>query len=87
MAVIFVLLAIAVIVLVAMAASGRLGGLPPASMDLRPQAQGDVPAFDVVLRGYRMDEVDATIERLQARIEELSGPRLPQDGVPNEAAS
>ncbi|MFM8893843.1 MAG: hypothetical protein ACKOE2_00370 [Actinomycetales bacterium] len=75
MAILFVLLAIAVIALVAMAASGRLGELPEASGDLTPQSGGDGPAFDVVLRGYRMDEVDAAIEGLQRRIDELAGER------------
>lgn len=72
MAVLFVLIAIGVIALVAMAASGRLGELPEAEPDLRPESGGPEPAFDVVLRGYRMDEVDAVIEQLQGRIDELT---------------
>ncbi len=72
MAVLFVILAIGVIALVAMAASGRLGELPGAQQDLRPQIDPDKAEFDVVLRGYRMDEVDAAIDRLQSRIDELS---------------
>lgn len=72
MAVLFVLIAIGVIALVAMAASGRLGELPGAQQDLRPEIDPDKPEFDVVLRGYRMDEVDAAIDRLQRRIDELS---------------
>jgi hypothetical protein len=81
-AVLFVLIAIGVIAAVAMASSGRLGELPEAAQDLRPQTSGSEPAFDVVLRGYRMDEVDATIEQLQQRIDELTAgePRLPGSG-------
>ena len=72
MAVLFVLIAIGVIALVAMAASGRLGELPEAEPDLRPEEVGGEPTFDVVVRGYRMDEVDAVIERMQHQIDELS---------------
>ena len=71
----FVLIAIAVIAAVAMVASGRWGQLPEASMDLRPETPDGRPTFDVVLRGYRMDEVDAELERLQRRIDELSAGR------------
>jgi hypothetical protein len=35
--------------------------------DTRPEG------FDVVVRGYRMDEVDSEIESLRARIRELEG--------------
>jgi len=77
MAVLFVLIAIGVIAMVAMAAAGRLGELPEAEQDLRPEVAGPEgadgePAFDVVVRGYRMDEVDAVIERMQGRIDELT---------------
>lgn len=73
MAVLFVLIAIGVIAGVAMAASGRLGELPQVEPDLRPEVRAGQPNFDVVARGYRMDEVDATIEELQRRIDELAG--------------
>ena len=69
MTVLFVLVGIAVIVGVSMAAAGSLGQLPAAEPDRRPE--GGSPAFDVVLRGYRMDEVDATIEDLRAQVAEL----------------
>jgi len=39
----------------------------PPTRDLRPEG------FDVVLRGYRMDEVDAEISALRARVRELEG--------------
>ena len=45
--------------------------LPDAGSDLKPNTRDDDPAFDVVLRGYRMDEVDSTIVQLQAEIESL----------------
>lgn len=45
--------------------------LPDAGSDLKPDTRDDDPAFDVVLRGYRMDEVDSTIAQLQAEIEFL----------------
>jgi len=82
-AVVFVLLAIAVIAAVAMVASGRWGQLPEAEMDLRPEVAEGKPAFDVVLRGYRMDEVDAELERMQRRIDELSG--RPESGGGGQA--
>ena len=69
----FVLLAIAVIAGGALAAVGRLGELPAAEPDLRPDAPDDAPAFDVVVRGYRMDEVDARIAAMRDEIDRLSG--------------
>lgn len=66
---VFVIVGIAVIAGVGMAATGGLGQLPTAPADRRPQ--GAEPAFDVVFRGYRMDEVDATIDALNARISAL----------------
>lgn len=41
--------------------------VPPPVRDVRPEG------FDVVLRGYRMDEVDAEIEALRNRVRELEG--------------
>jgi DivIVA domain-containing protein len=35
--------------------------------------------FDTALRGYRMDQVDAVLDRLQARISELEAARDPRD--------
>ena len=73
MTVLFVLLCIGVIAGVALVAAGRLDRLPEAAPDRRPEgltADG-LPAFDVVARGYRMDEVDAQIADLQAEIERL----------------
>lgn len=39
----------------------------PVAGDARPEG------FDVVLRGYRMDEVDAEIATLRSRVRELEG--------------
>ena len=75
MSFLFVLIFIAIVAGIALVATGRLGELPPAEPDLRPDYLGDAPAFDVVVRGYRMDEVDATIELLNAQISELKAAR------------
>lgn len=64
MMLLFVLVAIAVIAGIALASVGRLGELPEAPVDRRPEEVG----FDVVLRGYRMDEVDAELANLRARL-------------------
>lgn len=64
MMLVFVLVAIAVIAGIALASVGRLGELPEAPVDRRPAEVG----FDVVLRGYRMDEVDAELADLRARL-------------------
>ncbi|MSO27278.1 MAG: hypothetical protein EXQ60_04340 [Candidatus Nanopelagicales bacterium] len=69
---IFVLLAVAVIALIGVLATGRLGELPEPVRDARPNERFGKPAFDVVARGYRMDEVDQVVEELQAQITKLS---------------
>lgn len=51
------------------ATAGSLGQYPDAEPDLRPD-QGDT-GFDVVVRGYRMDEVDARMAALEAEIAHL----------------
>lgn len=71
MTIVFAIVLIAVIAAVSMLAVGRLGELPQATVDRRPE--GTEPQFDVVLRGYRMDEVDETIAALQQRIDTLEG--------------
>ena len=65
----FVIVALLVVGGVFMAASGRLGQYPDSEPDLRPD-QGDA-GFDVVVRGYRMDEVDARLATLEAEIAHL----------------
>ena len=51
------------------AISGSLGQFPDTEPDLRPDLAD--PGFDVVVRGYRMDEVDARMAALEAEIEHL----------------
>lgn len=50
---------------------GLLGDLPPSEQDLRPDTRDGEPSFDVVVRGYRMDEVDAQLATLQEEIDRL----------------
>jgi len=64
MMLLFVLVAIAVIAGIALASVGRLGELPEAPADRKPAVAG----FDVVIRGYRMDEVDTQLADLRARL-------------------
>ena len=59
-------------------ASGRWSGLPDAERDRRPVTDA-APGFDVVLRGYRMDEVDARIAALEQENAALRG-RAKGDG-------
>ena len=72
MSVAFLVVAVLVIAAGFWFATGRLDAqLPAASHDLRPSERGGEPSFDVVLRGYRMDEVDATIADLHSQIDRL----------------
>ena len=72
MAVVFFLIVAAVLAAIAWFVVGKFEAwLPHAGSDLKPEKRDDEPAFDVVLRGYRMDEVDDTIAQLQAEIEFL----------------
>lgn len=73
MTLLFVAVGIAVIAGIFWVATGRLdASLPPDAADVRPDRRDGSPAFDVVVRGYRMDEVDATIADLQKQIADLS---------------
>ena len=67
----FVVIAIAVLALIFLVVLGPLGELPPAEPDLRPDERDGQPQFDVVVRGYRMDEVDAQIAALQGEVDAL----------------
>lgn len=73
MTLLFALLVLLVLGSAAFVAVGRLGELPDAEQDLRPDSKDGEPSFDVVLRGYRMDEVDAQIASMQQEIDELRG--------------
>ena len=52
---------------------GRQGGLPEVGPELRPEVDAQHPAFDVVFRGYRMDEVDEVIDALRTENDRLRG--------------
>ena len=69
----YVVVALLVVGAAVVVAAGRWDHLPDVEPDLRPDAGDGQPAFDVVVRGYRMDEVDARIETMQAEIDRLSG--------------
>jgi len=77
MSVLFFLIGVGVAVFAALLAVGRMGGLPPTSPD---RAAVDLPAdslsaedvgrvrFPVVLRGYRMVDVDRVLDRLESEL-------------------
>ena len=72
MGVVFFLIGAAVVAAIAWFVVGKFEvWLPDAGSDLKPNTRDNDPAVDVVLRGYRMDEVDDTIAHLQAEIESL----------------
>jgi DivIVA domain-containing protein len=75
----FVLLGIVVFAGAFLAGTGRLGALPEAEPDLRPDTRDGEPQFDVVVRGYRMDEVDEHVARLQQAIDDLRAGRPDAD--------
>ena len=81
----FVIVAILVVGAGFLLVLGLLGDLPEAEQDLRPDVRDGEPSFDVVVRGYRMDEVDAQIAELQAQIDRLSEGAPGGAGRPVEA--
>lgn len=80
MPVLFVLLALAVLVAVALVAAGRWDSLADAPHDRAPFEVADPPigggnldgcdgpGFAVAFRGYRMDQVDAVLDRLSVEL-------------------
>jgi len=69
---VFAVLAILVIGGAVAYATGRWGSAGPAAgRDLRPELIEGRSSFDVVVRGYRMDEVDAHIADLEQQVESL----------------
>jgi DivIVA domain-containing protein len=84
----FAVLALLVITGTALALAGRWRpeGLPPGP----PQEDAPTgPRFDVVLRGYRMDQVDAELARLRRALAEAAADAPPPAGpdVPGDAAA
>ena len=53
-----------------------------------PASEVSTVRFDTALRGYRMDQVDAVLDQLQARIAELEAAQDPRDvAAPTPRAS
>lgn len=67
--VLLIVLAALIVVATAVALAGgwQPEGLPPQAPD-----EPDHARFDVVLRGYRMEQVDAEIARLHAQLEQAA---------------
>lgn len=78
MSLLFVVVVILIIAGAFLFASGRWGSVAGLERDRRPDMD-DARQFDVVLRGYRMDEVDARIAALEKENADLRG-RAPGDG-------
>ena len=74
----FVVVAIGVLAFVFLVVLGPLGELPPVEPDLKPELVEGEPRFDVVVRGYRMDEVDQQVATMQERIAALEAQLGPQ---------
>ena len=86
--ILFILVAVVIVVATAAAVAGRFTpdpmadpvtsspdhGLPPGPVRA---ADVDDVLFDTALRGYRMDQVDEVIDRLQQRIAELESGEAP----------
>lgn len=76
MTALFVVVVIAVVAGVALVAAGRWdrpAGIVPDRAPVFPD--GDGVAFEVVARGYRMDEVDAMVSALREENARLRGER------------
>lgn len=74
----FAALVVVVMGVIAVVASGRVGSMPPAYDDRPdvvlppgPLGPGDLRRvrFSLAVRGYRMDEVDALLDRLAGQLE------------------
>lgn len=79
MSLVFAVALILVIGGVVMVVSGRWSaGATEPETDRRPRGAGGA-AFDVALRGYRMDEVDARIEQLERENAALRSGRTPEN--------
>ncbi|WP_082587589.1 DivIVA domain-containing protein [Nocardioides sp. Soil774] len=93
----FAILVVLVMGGVAMVASGRGGSMPPAYDDRpdlvlpegRPLEAGDLRRvrFGLAVRGYRMSDVDALLDRLATELEDRTGTGPAADGPAPEASS
>lgn len=85
MIVVFILLVVLVIGAAAAALAGHWNpeGLPHAAPP-EPASGDGQPRFDVVLRGYRMDQVDAELARLR---DQLAGARRGDEAPGDPAAT
>ena len=84
----FVVVAIGVLAFVFLVVLGPLGELPPVEPDLKPDVVDGEPQFDVVVRGYRMDEVDQQVATMAERIAALEaqlGPQGDPESTPESA--
>lgn len=81
----FVVLAVVVVAGAFLAMLGLLGELPDAEQDLRPDRIAGEVEFDVVVRGYRMDEVDQEISRMQQEIDRLQASATPSSAPDSSA--
>jgi uncharacterized iron-regulated membrane protein len=82
----FILLAALVIVATGLALAGRwrpegLSTLPP-----QEPRRHEGPPFDVALRGYRMDQVDAELERLHHLLQAAAEDESAEPPSPADAA-
>ena len=86
------LIVLAVVVIgtaLALAGRWRPQGLPDLPAAAPVVQDGRPPRFDVVLRGYRMDQVDAEIARLRSLVGEQEGeaPAAPRTAAEDEPAA
>lgn len=91
----FILVALVVVVALAAVVTGRFTpdpmaepvrstpyhGLPPHPVRA---ADVDLVRFDTALRGYRMDQVDDVLDRLQLRLAELEDAQRRDDDPPRD---
>lgn len=75
----FVVIAIVIIAVVALAITGKFApftGLENSGDHVPERNLAGEPTFDVTLRGYRMDEVDQKIQEMQGIIDALKADKL-----------
>ena len=84
----FAALVVVVMGVIAVVASGRVGSMPPAYDDrpdvvlpAGPLGPGDLRRvrFSLAVRGYRMDEVDALLDRVATQLESRAEQDVPDD--------